>query len=84
MTLTPLPAEKALDAYFLEARARLMDLAAILDRIDRGGTMNDPRVTRIQEALEVIGSNSVGRAARVQEVFSLPYEAAWKRPEPRS
>ena len=30
------PAGKALDAYFLEARARLLDLAAILDRIGRG------------------------------------------------
>src|SRR5262249_37923219 len=29
--MTPLPAAKALDAYFLEARAKLLDLAAILD-----------------------------------------------------
>src|SRR5262245_27221349 len=32
MTLQPLPAAKALDNYFLEARAKLLDLAAILDR----------------------------------------------------
>ena len=45
MTLPPLPADKALDAYFLEARSKLLDLAAILDRIDRGGGVagDDPR-----------------------------------------
>ena len=47
MTLTPLPAAQALDAYFLDARSRLLDLAAMLDRIDRGGGMKDPRLERI-------------------------------------
>ena len=34
--MTPLPAPRALDQFFLDARARLLDLAAMLDRIDRG------------------------------------------------
>ena len=34
--MKPLPAPKALDAFFLEARCKILDLAAILDRIDRG------------------------------------------------
>ena len=34
--MTPLPATQALDRYFLEARSKLLDLAAILDRIGRG------------------------------------------------
>ena len=34
--MTPLPAPTALDAYFLDARCRLLDIAAFLDRIDRG------------------------------------------------
>ena len=34
--MTPLPAGKALDAFFLEARSKILDLAAILDRIERG------------------------------------------------
>jgi hypothetical protein len=33
--MTPLPAAKALEAYFLEARCKILDLAAILDRIGR-------------------------------------------------
>ena len=35
-SLAPLPADAALDAYFHEARAKILDVAAILDRIDRG------------------------------------------------
>jgi hypothetical protein len=83
MTLTPLPAAQALDAYFLEARARLLDLAAMFDRIDRGGGVNDPRLARIRQAVGTLVEAGPDRAARVQELFSLPYDAHWKRPAPR-
>src|SRR3989442_320302 len=50
--MTPLPADKALDAYFLEARCKLLDLAAILDRIGRGADSTvasaDPRLARVR------------------------------------
>ena len=32
----PLPAAKALDNFFFEARAKILDLGAFLDRIERG------------------------------------------------
>jgi hypothetical protein len=76
-----------LDAYFLEARARLLDLAAVLDRIGRGagaaGVGQDPRLARIRQALEVLADESGGRAERVQKIFSLDYDSAWERPQPR-
>jgi hypothetical protein len=85
--MTPLSANKALDAYFLEARAKLLDLAAILDRIGRGsgaaGMAEDPRLTKIRQALEILGDPSGGRAERVQKLFSLDYDPAWERPQPR-
>jgi hypothetical protein len=85
--MTPLPANKALDAYFLDARARLLDLAAILDRIGRGagaaGAADDPRLVRIRQALDVLGDESGGRAERVQKIFSLDYDPAWEKPQPR-
>src|SRR5205823_8251851 len=34
--MNPLPANKALDNFFFEARSKLLDLAAFLDRINRG------------------------------------------------
>ena len=82
--MTPLPAAQALDRHFLEARSKLLDLAAILDRIDRGqGTAevdNDPRREKIRQALEVLHDRSGGRAERIQQIFSLAYDPAWKRP----
>ena len=83
----PLPAAKALDAYFLEARARLLDVAAILDRIGRGGDAagaeNDPRLAKVRQALEVLLDLSGGRAERIQKIFSLDYDPTWERPKPR-
>jgi hypothetical protein len=85
--MTPLPAATALDSYFLEARSKLLDLAAILDRIGRGrdakALADDPRLERIRSALEVLHDQSGGRAERIQKVFSLDYDPAWKPPQPR-
>ena len=84
---TPQPAPKVLEAYFLEARSKLLDVAAILDRMGRGGdgedVENDPRLARIRQALEVLLDQSGGRAERIQKVFSLDYDPNWERPKPR-
>jgi hypothetical protein len=84
--LSPLAARAALDAYFLEARSKLLDLAAILDRIGRGSDPaieNDLRLARIRQALEVLHDPSGGRAERIQQIFSLDYDPDWQRPQPR-
>jgi hypothetical protein len=85
--MTPLPAAQALDRHFLEARSKLLDLAAILDRIGRGhadpSIDQDPRLQKIREALEVLHDRSGGRAERIQQIFSLEYDPAWQRPVPR-
>jgi hypothetical protein len=87
MTPTPMPAAKALDHFFLEARCRLLDVAAILDRIGRGTDAStaeaDPRMPRIRQALEILADPSGGRAERIQKIFSLDYDPAWKLPQPR-
>ena len=85
--MNPLPAARALDQYFFEARSRLLDLAAFLDRIGRGedaGTVAaDPRSARINRALEVLRSDASNKAELIQQIFSLEYDANWKRPAPR-
>ena len=82
--MTPLPAPDALERYFLEARCRLLDLAAILDRVDRGGGLaNDPRLARIRESLGLLLNAQPGRAERIQSLFSQDYDPNWKRPQPR-
>jgi hypothetical protein len=83
--MTPLPAAMALDAFFLDARSRLLDLAAVLDRLDRGtgDVAPDPRVGRIREAVAALAGAGPGRAEKIQRVFSLPYDPTWRRPTPR-
>ncbi|MBX7104690.1 MAG: hypothetical protein K1X57_11455 [Gemmataceae bacterium] len=82
--MTPMPAGQVLDNYFLEARARLLDLAAILDRIDRGGgAADDPRRAKLAAGLDALLSVAGERAEKVQEIFSLPYDEGWQRPKPR-
>jgi hypothetical protein len=86
--MTPLPAAKALDAHFLEARSRILDVAAILDRIGRGrdasSIADDPRLARIRQALEVLLDPSGGRAERIQQIFSLDYDPTWEKPQPQA
>ena len=85
--MTPLPAKTALDASFLEARCKILDLAAILDRIGRGEganeTEDDPRIAKLREAIEVLLDRSPARAERVQQIFSLAYDPEWEKPKPR-
>ena len=85
--MTPLPAAQALDRYFLEARSKLLDLAAVLDRIGRGsgaaGVGDDPRLAKIRQALDVLQDQSGGRAERIQQIFSRDYDPNWERPQPR-
>ena len=81
--MTPLLASKALDQFFLEARCRLLDVAAILDRIDRGGGSNDPRLDRIRDGLDVLQGSAGARAERIQQIFSLEYDPKWEKPRPR-
>ncbi len=85
--MTPLPARKALDTYFLEARSKLLDVAAFLDRLNRGrdaaGVDDDPRVEKIRQALIVLLDRGADRAERIQQVFSLEYEPDWEKPQPR-
>jgi hypothetical protein len=75
-------AAEVLDREFLGIRARILDLAAALDRIDRAGGVaaGDLRMARIGKGLEVLlGPGEADRAERVQQAFSLPYRANWRQ-----
>ena len=76
----PIRAEEVLDREFLEVRARLLELAAVLDRIDRadGSVSGDARLSKIQQALDVLKSGEDGRAERLQLIFSRDYEKDWR------
>jgi hypothetical protein len=70
-----------LEREFLELRARLLQAAAQLDRVDRAGGIaaDDARLGRIHEAIEVLAGPGPQRAEQVQMIFSRPYDADWKQ-----
>ena len=51
--------------------------------LDAAATETDPRLDKIRQALKVLHDRSGGRAERIQQIFSLDYDAAWERPQPR-
>ncbi len=67
-----------LDRELLGIRAKLIDLAATLDRIDRaeGPPAGDTRIEKIHRSLQVLLGEASGRAEKVLSIFSLPYEKA--------
>lgn len=75
----PLTAPEILQREFLEIRAKILELAAAFDRLDRssGSVADDQRIARIHEALEVLATVKSDRAEQVQLVFSRPYDQAW-------
>ena len=72
-----------LDRDFVETRARILDIAAALDRLDRAqippgeGHYPDRRLTQIRQALEALLEPGPGRAETVQRLFSLAYDPEW-------
>jgi hypothetical protein len=80
--MQPLPARDVLDRYFLEARSKLLDLAAILDRLDRGGGLSDdPRLQQLLQATTILQekTSAADRAEKLQLLFSRQYDPAWRK-----
>ena len=64
---------QVVDAYFMEHRARLLDVAAFLDRVDRAGAgADDFRMQAFRRAIAVLEDGKPERARRVLELLSDP------------
>ena len=61
-----------LDLYFMDARARLIDLAAFLDRVDCGTGDADFRLAAFRSALKELAGEHPTRARDVLLSFSDP------------
>jgi len=79
-TLAQMNAAATLDQDFLFLRAKILEAAAVLDRIDRadGTVASDPRIAKLHNALEVLHDGSTDRAEQVQLIFSREYDPAWR------
>jgi hypothetical protein len=76
-------AEDVLNHDFLETRGKILEVAAVLDRIDRapirGHETPDPRIDQIRQALEALLVPDPGRCETIQLIFSLEYDPDWRR-----
>jgi hypothetical protein len=81
----PLSRDAVIDRYFLEHRAKLLDLAAFLDRVDRAvpadgaaeatvreGMREDFRMASLRAAIAVLLDGSPQRSRRILELLSDP------------
>ena len=64
--------QQILDLYFMDARARLIDLAAFLDRIERASGEDDFRMAAFKEAVSELSTPGTDHAERVLLRFSDP------------
>ncbi len=63
------------ERYFMEHRAKLVDIAAFLDRVDRAAEPDEPedfRLTAFRRAIAILQDESPQRARRVLEFLSDP------------
>jgi hypothetical protein len=71
----PLARRRVVDLYFMEHRAKLLDLAAFLDRIDRArddGTGVDFRIDALRRATRLLLDGEGERTRRILDLFSDP------------
>jgi hypothetical protein len=65
---------------YLPIRAKLLEVAASLDRLDRasGSLASESRRTQVQAAMQVLLRPEEDRADQVQLIFSRPFEDDWR------
>jgi hypothetical protein len=64
--------QQVLDLYFMEARAKLIDVAAFLDRVERAEGEADFRYSAYTNALRELGTAGAQRARKVLLSLSDP------------
>jgi hypothetical protein len=61
-----------IDLYFAEARSKLIDLAAFLDRVERAGGEDDFRMKSLRAAIRELESSGPEKTRNVLLVLSDP------------
>lgn len=64
--------QQVLDLYFMDARCKLIEIAAFLDRVDRAEGTADFRLSAFREAMRHLGDGEASRAEEVLKSLSDP------------
>lgn len=74
----PRTSQEIIDREFLEIRAKILELAASFDRIERADGSADERLEKVARGLEILGDSASGKAKRIQVLFSREYSDSWR------
>ncbi|MGV3774118.1 MAG: hypothetical protein ACO1QB_14550 [Verrucomicrobiales bacterium] len=64
--------QETLDLYFMDARSKLIEIAAFLDRMDRASGSSDFRLEAFRVAMKELQGNEPSRASKVLLALSDP------------
>jgi len=64
--------QQVLDLYFMDARSKLIDLAAFMDRVERAQGEEDFRMAAFRAALTCLEQKQAERAKQVLLAFTDP------------
>ena len=69
-----------LEREFLPVRAKILEIAASLDRMERaeGDATIDPRWQQLRSGIDLLLQKKGDRAEHIQMLFSLPFDAQWR------
>ena len=69
-----------LDREYLPVRAKILEVAAALDRVQRANDQatDDPRWKQLQAGIKLLQTDDPERAEQVQLLFSQPYDEQWR------
>ncbi len=70
-----------LESEFLVIRAKILEIAAFLDRIDRaeGEALHEQKLMDLHKGIGILSDTDSDRAKRVQLLFSNEYREDWQR-----
>ena len=78
-SLYDMNSNQVMEREFLQIRAKILEIAASLDRIDRADGNCDPSQTElIQKGIQIIAGESGEKAIELQMLFSRQYDDQWR------
>jgi hypothetical protein len=77
---TEMSSPEILDREYLPIRAKILEIAASLDRMQRSDDYDadDPRLLQLHSAIDSLKTTDPDRAEQIQLLFSRPYGQQWR------
>jgi hypothetical protein len=73
-------ADELIQREYLPIRAKVLEIAAALDRIQRAADYAEgqPQLAQLREGIQTLLRTDEDRAEQIQLIFSRPYDDAWQ------